>query len=81
MDQEEKRTILEIIRTEYRNPDGVVKSILDGMPHRHRDVIFHRVVDGKSWFQVEEICHYSERQGRNLLNEGLEMFRESYFQV
>ena len=52
---------------------GRIFRIISGMPRRYQEVISCRILRKMSWAQFEETHYYSERQGRNHLNEALEM--------
>lgn len=67
MDRRQRAKLKQEIRKAYK-----IYSIIDELPKRYRDMILDCIISGRGWNEIQEKCHYSERQGRNILNEGLE---------
>lgn len=67
MDRQQRMKLKHEIRRAYK-----ICGIIDGLPKRYRDMILECVVSNQGWNKIQEKCHYSERQGRNILNDALE---------
>ena len=73
MELQERRRFEQIIREAYsgETPNSALQEIVETLPKRYRDVIQCRVIEGLSWFDVQDRLFYTERRGRDILIEAI----------